>query len=145
MGTIEKTLKETAKNVLPSFSWVFDSWLDADSQLDRIKSFPAIVAILPTSGSTEVRNGKVYDRENIAVAFIDLAKRDSDGEESAEVYNRMKVAGARFIHSLIKSRAFEGLEGENTYETIYERGSSVFTGVVYSLRIKQTIGDCADG
>lgn len=145
MGTIEETLKKTKDEVLPSFSWVFDSWLDADSQLDRIKSFPAIVVILPTSGSTEVRNGKVYDRENVAVAFVDLAKRDSTGEESAEVYNRMKVAGARFIHSLIKTRSFEGLENENTYETIYERGSSIFTGVVYSLRLKQTIGECVDG
>lgn len=142
METIESVLKEVAKKVLPSFTWVFDSWLDADSQLDRIKSFPAIVVILPVSGTTEIRNGKVYDKENIAVAFINLAKRDSDGEESAAVYNEMKVAGASFINALIKSRAFEGLQGENQYQTIYEKGSAVFTGIMYSLTIKQALGGC---
>lgn len=137
-----KTIKNES---LPKFSWVFDSWMDADTQLDRIKVFPAMVVILPTSGSTEVRNGKVYDKENVAIAFIDLAKRDSTGEESAEIYNQMKLAGARYINSLIKSRMFEGLEGENIYETIYERGSSIYTGVLYTLQVKQAIGECIDG
>lgn len=145
METIEKVLKEVAQSVLPSFTWVFDSWLDADSQLDRIKKFPAIVVILPTSGTTEIRNGRVYDKENIAVAFIDLAKRDSDGEESAAVYNGMKVAGASYINALQMTRAFEGLQGENQYQTIYERGSAVFTGIMYALTIKQAIGGCING
>lgn len=142
METIENVLKEVAKKVLPSFTWVFDSWLDADSQLDRIKSFPAIVVILPVTGTTEIRNGKVYDKENIAVAFINLAKRDSSGEESASVYNEMKIAGASFINALQRSRTFEGLEGENQYQTIYEKGSAVFTGIMYSLTIKQALGGC---
>lgn len=145
MKTIENILKTIKNESLPKFSWVFDSWMDADTQLDRIKVFPAMVVILPTSGSTEVRNGKVYDKENIAIAFIDLAKRDSTGEESAEIYNQMKLAGARYINSLVKSRMFEGLEGENIYETIYERGSSIYTGVLYTLQVKQAIGECIDG
>lgn len=136
-------MKAVAKKVLPSFSWVFDSWLDVDTELDRIESFPAIVVILPASGTTEVRNGKVYDMENIAVAFVDLAQRDSNGEEAAEICNKMKLAGARFIDAL--SRVFDGLDQENPYQTIYEQGSAVFTGVMYSLGIKQSIGDCING
>lgn len=143
--TIEETLREVAGTILPSFTWVFDSWLDADTKLDRIKEFPAIVVILPTSGTTEIRNGRVFDKENIAVAFIDLAKRDSNGDESAAVCNRMKIAGASFINALQQSRAFEGIAGENQYQTIYENGSAIFTGIMYSLTIKQAIGGCING
>lgn len=144
METIERAIKEVATEKFGSFSYVFDDWTRADRRLEKME-YPAIVCILPSSGMTEVRNGKVYDTENIALAFLDVAPRDADGEENEEVYTRMKAAGASFIDHLARSRKFEGLDGRQQYETIIERLSSIVTGVMYSLTLTQAIGGCLDG
>lgn len=144
MKTIEKIIKGVATEKFGDFSYVFDDWETADEKLDRL-SYPAILCVLPASGMIEVRNGRVYDTENIALAFLDIAPRDADGEENEEVYTRMKVAGARFINELIKSRKFEGLDGRQQYQTIVERLSSIVSGVMYSLTLTQAIGGCEDG
>lgn len=144
METIEKIIKGVATEKFAGFSYVFDDWETADEKLDRL-SYPAILCVLPASGMIEVRNGRVYDTENIALAFLDIAPRDADGEENEEVYTRMKVAGARFINELIKSRKFEGLDGRQQYQTIIERLSSIVSGVMYSLTLTQAIGGCEDG
>ena len=144
MATSESVIKSIAQERFKGFSYVFDDWTTADARLEKL-DYPAILCILPVSGTTEIRNGRVFDTENIALAFLDIAPRDADGEENEEVYTRMKVAGARFIHELMKSRQFEGLEGRQQYQTIIERLSSIVSGVMYSLTLTQAIGGCADG
>lgn len=144
METIEKIIKGVATEKFGGFSYVFDDWETADEKLERL-SYPAILCVLPASGMIEIKNGRVYDTENIALAFLDIAPRDADGEENEEVYTRMKVSGARFINELVKSRKFEGLDGRQQYQTIIERLSSIVSGVMYSLTLTQAIGGCEDG
>lgn len=139
--TIEKIIKSTAKENFPNFSFVYDNWENADAILERLE-YPAIVCIMPTSGTTEIRNGRVYDRENIALAFLDLVPRGADGEENGEVCNQMKAEGAKFISNLNSSRYLEPIIGEQTYTTVYERMSTIVTGVIYQLSVKQQIGYC---
>ena len=91
-------------------------------------SYPAIVCILPTGGETKIQNGRVYDTEYLALAFLDKAPRHAEGEENAEVYNRMKVAGWTFI--------------ERMNDTICERLATVVTGVMFSLTLKEREGRC---
>jgi hypothetical protein len=139
-NTIEKTVKEIATEQFDGFSYVFDTWDKADTRLERLE-FPAIVCIMPVSGTTTIRNGKVIDTENIALAFLDIAPRGADGEDNEEVYTRMKEQGARFIAAINASRKFEPIE-QAYYDVICERMSSIVSGIMYQLQIKQTIGNC---
>ena len=54
----------------------------------------------------------------------------------------MKAEGAKFIARLSEDGNIEPLTGEQTYTTVYERMSTIVTGVIYQLSIKQKIGYC---
>lgn len=141
MGTIRESIKTLAAETLPDYTYLFEDWNTADTKLEKL-SYPAIVCVIPASGTTEVRNGKVYDTVNIALAFLDTVPRGAEGEDNGEAIDRMKVAGARMIKAINASRKFEPLEGQQYYETIIERFSTIVSGVMYSLQLKQSIGDC---
>ena len=141
---IESIIKQIAEEKFSGYSYLFENWYDADTKLERM-NYPAIVCIVPSSGATEIKNGRIYDKENIALCFLDKAPRNAEGEDNAEIYTRMKADGAKFIHALNKTRAFLPLDGELYYDMICERLSSVVTGVMYSLTIKQAIGECMNG
>lgn len=142
MVTIESILKQIAEEHFKGYSYVFDNWLDADAKLEHL-DYPAIVCVMPVSGRTNFRNGRVYDTENIALAFLDLAPRGAEGEDNEEVYSRMKVAGARFIDCVNKTRVFEPIDNV-TYDVICEGLSTVVSGIMYQLTITQRIGDCGN-
>lgn len=139
-NTIEETLKNIAKKHFPDWTYVFETWEDADRKLEKL-SYPAIVCILPSGGEGKIANGKVYDTEYTAMAFLDIAPRHADGEENAEVYNRMKVAGWTFIERLNQTRIFEPIR-TCPYDTICERLATVVTGVMFSLTLKEQKGRC---
>lgn len=143
MKSIEQVIQEVAEEHFPDYSYVFETWQDADTQLERL-SFPAIVSVVPVSGTTALKNGKVYDTENVALAFLDAATRDADGKDNAEVYNRMKMAGARFIRALNATKQYEPIDNA-PYQTICEQMATIVTGVMYTLTIKQEIGECNYG
>lgn len=138
--TIEETLKSIAEVHFPKWSYVFETWEDADRKLEKL-SYPAIVCILPTGGETKIQNGRVYDTEYLALAFLDKAPRHAEGEENAEVYNRMKVAGWTFIERMNEARVFEPVR-TCPYDTICERLATVVTGVMFSLTLKEREGRC---
>lgn len=139
--TIESIIQSIARQAFPEWSYVYDNWQTADAKLEHL-SYPAIVCIMPVSGTVEIRNGRVYDKENIALAFLDLVPRDAEGEDNGRVCNEMKAAGGKFIGLLNKSRMVEPLAGEQQYTTVYEQLSTVVTGVIYQLSVKQVIGVC---
>lgn len=142
MTTIRQTLRQIAGEKFPEWTYLFESWNDADTKMEKL-DYPAIICIVPASGTTEIRNGKVYDSVNIAVAFLDIAPRDAEGEENGEIIDRMKVAGAKMVQAINDSKVFEPLEGPQYYETIMERFSTIVSGIMYSFRITQRIGDCS--
>ena len=127
MATIRETLKQLAADTLPDYTYLFEDWDTADTKLEKL-NYPAIVCIIPASGTTEIRNGRVYDTVNVALAYLDI--------------DRMKLAGARMIRAINQSHQFEPLEGQQYYETIIERLSTIVSGVMYSLQLTQSIGGC---
>lgn len=141
MNTIESTIKEIAAEQFAGFSYVFDTWDRADTKLEKL-SYPAIVCVMPVSGQTTIKGGRIRDTENIALAFLDAAPRGADGEDNEEVYNRMKVAGAKFLQAINETRKFEPIESAY-YEVICERLSTIVSGIMYSLQINQTVGGCS--
>lgn len=141
MATIREIIRHTAAEQFPDWTYLFEDWTAADAKLEKL-TYPAILCVMPASGQTEVKNGRVYDTVNIAIAFLDIVPRDADGEDNGAVIDRMKVAGANLIRTLNNSHAFEPLEGKQPYETIIERTSSIVSGVMYSLQLSQKIGEC---
>ena len=81
--------------------------------------------------------------------LIDLSQL-SDSEESLYqivttvlgLSHKEVVAGARMIRAINQSHQFEPLEGQQYYETIIERLSTIVSGVMYSLQLTQSIGGC---
>lgn len=142
METIREMLKQIAGDTFPDWTYLFEDWNTADTKLEKL-SYPAIVCVIPASGTTEIRNGRVYDTVNIALAFLDTAPRGAEGDDNGELIDRMKVAGAKMIQTLNKSHKFEPLEGQQYYETIIERLSTIVSGVMYSLQLTQSIGECS--
>lgn len=142
MAAIRETLKQLANDKFPDWTYLFESWEDADTKMEKL-SYPAIICIIPVSGTTEIRNGRVYDTVNVALAFLDTVPRGAEGEDNGEAIDKMKMAGARMIQAINQSHQFEPLQGQQYYETIIERLSTIVSGVMYSLQLTQSIGDCS--
>lgn len=133
--TIEETIKETANSEqFANMSYVFEDWYGADAALSRT-TLPAIIAILPISGTVHFQNGRVYDTVDIAIAFVDKVARDADGEDNASVYNRMKAVGVDFIKALNDSGNFLMMEDTLNYQVLCEQLSDIVTGVMFTLRL----------
>lgn len=141
--SIEEKIREVVGEKFPGFSFVFESWDDADNMVGKV-SLPAIIMVLPVGGSLDVRLGRVRDEEKSAIAFIDKVARDADGDENERVYTAMKLAAGRFIRELNKTGFFEVLDGNIPYYTIYESMAANVTGVLLDVRLKETIGYCME-
>ena len=89
MATIRETLKQLAADTLPDYTYLFEDWDTADTKLEKL-NYPAIVCIIPASGTTEIRNGRVYDTVNVALAYLDTVPRGAEGEDNGECIDRMK-------------------------------------------------------
>lgn len=139
--SIEEKIREIAESKFPECSYVFENWTGADEAVDKI-DLPAIISILPVGGRLEFRNGRVRDRENCAIAFIDKVARDANGDDNEKVYTAMKEAAGRFIQELNKSGYFEPISDEVSYTTIYESMSTNVSGVFVELTLRELVGMC---
>ena len=139
--SIEDKIQEIAETQFGGFSYCFEDWYDADAKLEKM-SFPAILLIMPLGGSVAYRNGKAYDTENVGLCFLDKAPRGAEGEDNKKIYTRMKAEGTRFLQAINDSGYFTPLQGEQPYDLIYEQLSTIVSGVMYTLTLKQLIGEC---
>ena len=137
--TIDQAIKEIAQKHFPQFSYIFDDWWDVDQAVSRAK-LPAIAHILPIGGSMTARNGRIYDREFVSVAFVDKVARDASGEDQRKVFERMKEAAKDFIKLANASGHFSEVVSWN-YDVIYNQLASIVTGVMLTLEIEDN-GTC---
>lgn len=140
MMNIEEKIKAIVSERLPSFSYVFENWYDADTAIDRT-ALPAVICILPVSGTLEKRNGRTKDTESLSIAFVNKVVRNADGNDNAEVYNKMKEAASIFIDGMNACGMFEPVE-RCVYRVICEKLASIVTGVMLELDIKELKGVC---
>lgn len=138
---IDAKIREIVASELPGFSYVFENWYDADTAVDRM-ALPAIICVLPVSGTLELRNGRSRDSENLQIAFVDKVPRNANGEDNAAVYNNMKDAAVRFLRGVQKSGYFAPLPDSISYRVICERLSSIVTGVCLELELEELSGTC---
>lgn len=139
--TIDEAIKKiaTEDEQFSQFTYIFDDWWDVDQAVSRAK-LPAIAHILPIGGSMTMRNGRVYDRENVSVAFVDKVTRDASGEDQRVVFERMKDAAKAFVHTANTSGYFQSVIAWN-YDVIYNQLASIVTGVMLTLEIEDN-GSC---
>lgn len=137
--TLEQKLKYIAETYFSDCSYIFENLYRADERMET-ESFPAIVATVPTGGEVVVRNGRIYDRENLLLGFFDLVQHDANGEDSAEAYNRMKTLGFRFIQRMNESGLFRYITNM-TYNIWNDRYSNIATGVFFNIQLED-LGRC---
>lgn len=139
--TIDEAIKKiaTEDEQFSQFTYIFDDWWDVDQAVSRAK-LPAIAHILPIGGSMTMRNGRVYDRENVSVAFVDKVARDASGEDQRVVFERMKDAAKAFVRTANASGYFQSVIAWN-YDVIYNQMASIVTGVMLTLEIEDN-GSC---
>ena len=138
--TIDQAIKAIAQDVrFAEFTYIFDDWWDVDQSVSRAK-LPAIAHILPIGGSMTARNGRIYDREFVSVAFIDKVRRDASGEDQRAVFERMKEAAKDFVRIANESGYFQSVVAWN-YDVIYNQLASIVTGVMLTLEIEDN-GSC---
>ena len=138
---IDKKKKEIAANDLPGFTSVSETWSDADTAVDRTP-LPAVICVLPVSGTLELHNGRSRDSESLQIAFVDKVPRNANGEDNAATYNNMKDAAVRFLRGVQKSGYFAPLPDSISYRVICERLSSIVTGVCLELELEELSGTC---
>lgn len=141
MDTIESIIRQVAEDKFPAFTYVFESWTDADAKMERLR-YPAILCVMPTAGVMSIRNGVTYDTEYIGLAFLDMAPRGADGDDNERVYTSMKNVAVKFINELNRTRKIDPIERVN-YDIICERMASIVSGVLLQLEVRQRrIGGC---
>lgn len=140
--TIEDKVRSIASEQFSGFSYVFEDWYTADKVVEKT-ALPAIIFILPVSGILQYgQHGRIKDAENCAIAFVDKVDKEADGRDNETVYNAMKTTARAFINALNASGFFNPIEGDVAYNVIYEQLSSIVTGVVLQLQLKELVGRC---
>lgn len=140
--TIEDKVRGIASEQFSEFSYVFEDWYTADKVVEKT-ALPAIIFILPVSGILQYgQHGRIKDAENCAIAFVDKVDKEADGRDNETVYNAMKTTARAFINALNASGFFNPIEGDVAYNVIYEQLSSIVTGVVLQLQLKELVGRC---
>lgn len=138
--SIEEKIRTIANSEdFDQYSYIFDNLYRIDERMEHAE-FPAIVCTLPAGGSMRIRNGKVYDTENVLIGFFDAVPHDANGEDNATVYNAMKDLGIAFIRAMNESELFGHVETWR-YEVWCVRLANVVTGVFFQIEI-QDLGRC---
>ena len=137
--TIEEKIQSIADDHFPQCGYIFDNLYRIDQRMETA-AFPAIVCTLPARGDMLIRNGRVYDTEDVLIGFFNIVPQDANGEDNAAVYNDMKSLGIAFVDKMNESGLFDKVEAWN-YEVWCFRMANIVTGVFFSIRI-QDIGRC---
>lgn len=141
MKTVESKLKEIVREQFPGMSYVFDDWKAIDRKLSKV-SLPAIICVMPVSGVFTFSRGRVKDKPNCYVVFMDKVPKDADGDENEEVYSRMKDMAKKFVSEVNKSGYFEPVEGDIPYDVITEKMSDILSGIGVPLSLRESAYSC---
>lgn len=138
--TIEDKIKQIAEgDAFAQYPFIFDNIYRVDEMMEQT-NMPCIVSLLPTDGNLVFRNGRWFDSENVRIGFFDLVPHDANGDDNAEIYNRMKALGFSLIEALRESGLFEAVY-INRYTIECRQYSNIVTGVLFYVRIDD-LGAC---
>lgn len=139
--TYREKLKEVADSLGVSF--VFQDWTTANVEIDQT-SLPAVVYVLPASGSLAFKSGFIRDNQNGMLAFLDKVILDAEGVDNDNVVDRMKRLAMQYIVRLNATGYFETLDGVLPYRTIYSELNANVSGISFEVALKEVVGICED-
>ncbi len=140
LGTVEGKIRRVFRSsVAKRAEYFFCDWYQANKLLDQVER-PAVIYLLPPSGTLNFGRRQVLDRPETLIIFACASQFDFDGEENDGAIEEMKRLAARFILAYNASGMFEPVEGEISYQVLYNQGDRNVTGVMLTLRIKEKEG-----
>lgn len=136
--TVEQKIKRIVDS-MEGVSYLFDNWQTANIRLDRIK-LPAVLNLLPVSGTFNLGRQQLRDCPNCMMAFMDKAGFDFDGTENDAVIEGCKNKAKEFILLSNRSGMFKEISGDIPYSVFYDRLDVNVTGIVIQLKLEETTG-----
>ena len=125
--TVEQKIKKIVDS-MEGVSYLFDNWQTANIRLDKIK-LPAVLNLLPVSGTFNLGRQQLRDCPNCMMAFMDKTKFDFDGTENDAVIEGCKNKAKEFILLL-----------NIPYSVFYDKLDVNVTGIVIQLKLEEIMG-----
>ena len=138
--TVEQKIRSIVDD-MEGVSYVFDDWSRVNLKMDKLK-LPAVINILPPSGTLEYSKGVFKDAPNCAIGFADIAQLDFDGAENDATIDRCKSMAMEFIARVNNSKFFEPLQDLIHYSVFYNKLNRNITGIIIELSLKENVGVC---
>lgn len=138
--TIEEKIAAIASGEqFANYSYIFDNMYRISERVEHAP-LPALLCTLPRGGIIQERNGRIIDTETVYLGFVDIVPHDANGEDNAEVYNRMKTLGFQFIRAMSASGMFARVT-TISYDVEVAQLTNIVTGVFFTLEV-QDHGRC---
>jgi len=136
--TVERKIKSVIEK-MQDVTYIFDNWQTANKKLDSA-SLPAVLNVLPVSGTFNLSRTMLKDFPNCMLAFMDKTSFDFDGTDNDVIIERCKDRAKEFILLLNESELFEPVSGDIPYSIFYDKLDVNVTGIVIELKLKETKG-----
>ncbi len=139
LATVEAKVRKVAESLGKDIRYLFYNWAQANVELDKVAG-PAIIYVLPASGSLDFTWREVLDRPDSQLAFVAPTDFDFEGSKNDGIIEAMKRLCIRFIKALNDSGYFEEIDGEQRYQVLYDHLDHNVTGIVIELSLKEVEG-----
>lgn len=135
--TVEEKVRKIVERM--GVTYLFENWQAANVRLDKMQ-LPAVMYVLPASGSLNVGLMQLKDYPNCMIAFMDKTKHDFSGEENDSVIEGCKSLAKEFILRVNRSGVFEPVQGDIQYSVFYDKLDVNVTGIVIQVPLKEIKG-----
>lgn len=137
--TVEQKVHEVVDKMPCDAEYLFMNWAQANVAIRDIEK-PTIVYVLPPAGKLDFSYARVKDYPETQIGFLAPTDFDFDGHENDNIIEQMKRIAILFVKVLNLSEYFEPIEGNVSYQVVYDYLDQNVTGIVISLKLKEVSG-----
>lgn len=138
-ATVEQKVHEVVKRLPYDAEYLFMNWSQANVAISNITK-PTIVYVLPPAGKLDFSYARVKDCPETQIGFLSPTEFDFDGHENDNIVEQMKRMAILFVKTLNISEYFELIEGNVSYQVVYDYLDQNVTGIVITLKLKEVEG-----
>lgn len=137
--TVEQKVHEIVNKMPCDAEYLFMNWAQANVAIRDIEK-PTIVYVLPPAGKLDFSYARVKDYPETQIGFLAPTDFDFDGHENDNIVEQMKRLAILFVKVLNLSEYFELIEGNVSYQVVYDYLDQNVTGIVITLKLKEVNG-----
>lgn len=138
MTTVEQKIKSVIEQ-MDGINYLFADWQRANMKLDNFP-MPAVINLLPVSGSFKLDMLQLKDKPNCMLAFADLTNFNPDCTENDGIIDACKRRAMEFILRLNDSGLFSPVSGDIPYSVFYDKLDANITGITIELNLEESRG-----